>query len=81
MGCQLGYGYRSIEAFVRAVQDVNAGVASVSSFDATLPTVGTTLQTTAILEAGRKSLDLRRPVRIVYSDSEGHKSFHPVALD
>lgn len=78
---QLGYGYRSIEAFVRAVQDVNAGVASVSSFDATLPTVGTTLQTTAILEAGRKSLDLRRPVRIVYSDSEGHKSFHPVALD
>ncbi|RYG52971.1 hypothetical protein EON66_09245 [archaeon] len=55
---QGGYGYRSIEAFVSAVGALSRGtVASCTEFDATLATVHTTMQTTAILEAGRRSLD------------------------
>jgi D-galacturonate reductase len=54
---QLGYGYRSIEAFIDAVRQINAGVASARDFDSRLATVHTTQQGTAILEAGRRSLD------------------------
>jgi hypothetical protein len=50
------------------------------SFNASLPTAATTLQTTAILEAGRVSLDEARPVRIVYDDVDGAKSSCPIAL-
>ena len=63
---QQGYGYRSIEAFIDAVEKINAG-AAVSDFDASLPTINTTFLTTAILEAGRVSLDNQgKPVDIVY---------------
>ncbi|KAI9007725.1 hypothetical protein DFJ74DRAFT_688876 [Hyaloraphidium curvatum] len=54
---QQTYGYRSIEAFCQACIDINSGRSSVSSFDELLPTIGATLAVTAILEAGRKSLD------------------------
>jgi D-galacturonate reductase len=64
---QLGYGYRSIEAFVRAAATC-AGGAPPSSFDESLATVAGTLQGTAILEAGRRSLDAKKSVRIVYAD-------------
>ncbi len=64
---QRGYGYLSFEAFVDAVAAIQAGTATVESFDSSLATVGTTALTTAILEAGRRSLDAGgRPMDIVY---------------
>ena len=37
---QLGYGYRSIEAFIDAVRVINDGRATPADFDASLPTIG-----------------------------------------
>lgn len=54
---QTGYGYRSIEAFVDAALAVRAGQRSVESYSEELATIGDTLAVTAILEAGRRSLD------------------------
>jgi D-galacturonate reductase len=62
---QRGYGYISIEKFVDAARNVNAGIAQPSDFDAQgLPTITNTVLTTAILNAGRISLDEKRPVGI-----------------
>jgi D-galacturonate reductase len=64
---QLGYGYRSFELFVDAAMAVNSGECSPEEFDNELATVATTLRTTAILEAGRRSLDnVGRSVEILY---------------
>lgn len=65
---QLGYGYRSFEAFVDAVQEVNSGLKTVSEFDHSMASLATTFRTTAILEAGRRSLDEKRTIEIVYED-------------
>jgi D-galacturonate reductase len=54
---QLGYGYRSIEAFVQAVCQIRQGEAQPEDFESVLATARGTLLVTAILEAGRKSLD------------------------
>ena len=55
--------------FIDAVRDVNAGKKDVSDFDhATLASLVSTYRTTAILEAGRVSLDQNCSVRIVYAD-------------
>ena len=54
---QAGYGYVSFERFVRAARQVNEGTASPSDFDDELPTGRVTEAVTAILEAGRMSLD------------------------
>ena len=54
---QSGYGYRSIEAFVDAVAQVRAGEAVPEDFRGGLATVDDTVLVTAILEAGRRSLD------------------------
>lgn len=54
---QSGYGYRSIEAFIDAVAQVRAGLASPEDFRGGLATVDDTVLVTAILEAGRRSLD------------------------
>jgi D-galacturonate reductase len=54
---QSGYGYRSIEAFIDAVAQVRAGVAAPADFRGGLATVDDTVLVTAILEAGRRSLD------------------------
>ncbi|KAI9462504.1 D-galacturonic acid reductase [Lactarius psammicola] len=68
---QSGYGYISIEKFVDAARNVNAGTARPSDFDAHgLPTIRNTVLTTAILNAGRISLDEKRPVGIT---KEGEK--------
>ena len=82
---QNGYGYRSIEAFVNAARVVNSGAAKPEDFDETLPTLPVTLLTTAILEAGRLSLDSgSRPYKIVYEEGKtdsGHaipKALEPV---
>ncbi|RUP49763.1 hypothetical protein BC936DRAFT_141545 [Jimgerdemannia flammicorona] len=56
---QNGYGYQSLEAFVDVCRDVNAGRRTVAEVDKNSgnPTIRNTTITTAILEAGRISLD------------------------
>ena len=54
---QSGYGYRSIEAFVDAVEQVRGGAAAPEDFRGGLATVDDTVLVTAILEGGRRSLD------------------------
>jgi D-galacturonate reductase len=67
---QSGYGYRSIEAFVEAVEQVQAGLAKPADFRGGLATVDDTVLVTAILEAGRRSLDSGgQPHQIEYAES------------
>jgi D-galacturonate reductase len=49
----------SFEKFIDAAAACSRGDAQPADFDAHLPTVSTTLMTTAILEAGRLSLDAK----------------------
>jgi D-galacturonate reductase len=63
---QTGYGYVSMEKFVDGCRAVNAGTLKPSDLDAKgLPTLRNTIATTAILEAGRRSIDENREVGIV----------------
>lgn len=70
---QGSYGVRSFENFVDACRRINAGAAQPADFDdGSLATVHTTLQGTAILEAGRRSLDRDgRPMDILYEGADG----------
>lgn len=52
-----GYGYQSIEAFILAAHSVNDGQTQLRDWDHKLATARQTLPVTAILEAGRRSLD------------------------
>ena len=62
---QTGYGYVSLEKFVDAVTALKAGRVSLEELDRRgLPTLRNTVATTAILEAGRRSLDEGRGVGI-----------------
>ncbi|KAF8912831.1 hypothetical protein CPB84DRAFT_1833177 [Gymnopilus junonius] len=62
---QRGYGYISIAKFVDAARSVNAGLTTPAYYDDTgLSTIANTVLTTAILNAGRISLDEKRPVGI-----------------
>ena len=64
---QDGYGYRSIEAFVDAALAVRSGSHAPEEFQEKLATMAETVLATAILEAGRRSLDAGgRAVRIDY---------------
>lgn len=67
------YGVKSFECFVDACREINAWTKRVEDFDdGSLATVGTTVQGTAILEAGRRSLDADgRPMDILYGE-DGH---------
>eukprot|EP00049_Salpingoeca_infusionum_P002839 m.60442 g.60442 ORF g.60442 m.60442 type:complete len:419 (-) comp11819_c0_seq2:2407-3663(-) len=67
-----GYGYKSIEAFVKAVQKINAKKADPASYDGVLPTLKATAVVTVILEAGRRSLDSGETVRIQYDEALGY---------
>ncbi|KAI5122600.1 hypothetical protein M0805_004814 [Coniferiporia weirii] len=68
---QRGYGYISIEKFIDAARAVNAGESTPAEFDAHgLPTIANTVLTTAILNAGRISLDEKRPVGIKLEGNE-----------
>ncbi|OAA68731.1 rossmann fold protein [Niveomyces insectorum RCEF 264] len=68
-GGQAGYGYVSFEKFVDGCRAVNAGQLTPADLDAkSLPTLANTIATTAILEAGRRSIDERREVRIESKD-------------
>ncbi|EON63551.1 NAD binding Rossmann fold oxidoreductase [Coniosporium apollinis CBS 100218] len=66
---QTGYGYISFEKFVDAVTALKEGRVTLDDLDKRgLPTIKNTIATGAILEAGRRSLDERRPVEIVEED-------------
>ena len=63
--------YRSLEAFIDAVADIERHGKSASLYDrenTTLATITSNYRTTAILEAGRRSLDNKCIVKIVYGD-------------
>lgn len=68
---QGSYGVKSFENFIDACRDIKAGVTKPSDYnDGSLATVHTTMQGTAILEAGRMSLDMDcRPVDILYNSN------------
>lgn len=70
-GGQTGYGYISFEKFIDAVTALNEGRVTLDQLDERpLPTLKNTVATTAILEAGRRSLDEGgRPVAIVGGES------------
>jgi D-galacturonate reductase len=65
---QGSYGVKSFENFIDACREVNSGLKKAADFDdGSLATVHTTLQGTAILEAGRLSLDRSGiPMDILY---------------
>ncbi|KAJ3813652.1 hypothetical protein F5876DRAFT_86933 [Lentinula aff. lateritia] len=68
---QRGYGYVSIEKFIDAARSVNAGHTKAEDYDKHgLPTIANTVLTTAILHAGRISLDEKRPVGIKKNGDE-----------
>lgn len=54
---QSGYGYRSIADFVEAARVIRDGQATPADFEGKLATAAETAITTAVLEAGRRSLD------------------------
>ena len=63
---QTGYGYISFEKFVDAVIALKEGRVTIEELDARgLPTLKNTVVTTAILEAGRRSLNEGGSVEIV----------------
>ena len=68
---QTGYGYISFEKFVDAVNALKDKRATLDDLDKRgLPTLKNTIATTAILEAGRRSLDEKRTVEIHESGGE-----------
>lgn len=77
---QGGYGVRSFELFIDACQACNDGTKKPNDFnDGSIATVHTTLQGTAILEAGRLSLDNDgQPMDLIY---EGDDDLDPIAIE
>jgi len=77
---QGSYGVRSFENFIDACRACNDGTKSPSDFDdGSVATVHTTFQGTAILEAGRKSLDADGfPMDILYENEE---DMHPKGIE
>jgi hypothetical protein len=68
---QSGYGYVSIAAFIEAAASLNSGARSAAHYEqeGQLALAASTLAVTAILQAGRLSLDNRgAPVDIMYGD-------------
>lgn len=75
---QRTYGYLTFEATIDAVTKVNSGVQKVTDYDGVLPTMATTSCATAILEAGRLSLDEGgRAVELIYKND---KAATPIGL-
>ena len=64
--------FRSFEAFIDAVGAINNGESKVSDFSESLATISTTYRTTAILEAGRLSLDTNKTISIEYADDSNY---------
>lgn len=68
---QTGYGYRSLETFVNACREINGGTQKISDYEnGQLALINTKacFYDTVMLEAGRRSLDLGRPIEILYED-------------
>jgi len=79
---QNGYGYRSIERFVEVCQQMNDGEITKEDVEnmGDLATIESSARVTAILEAGRLSLDnSSRGVELVYDESAPFES-EPTAL-
>mmetsp|Transcript_17335 Transcript_17335/g.21188 ORF Transcript_17335/g.21188 Transcript_17335/m.21188 type:complete len:355 (+) Transcript_17335:475-1539(+) len=76
---QASYGVKSFENFIDACKACNDGTKTADDFnDGSIATVHTTLQGTAILEAGRLSLDADgQPMDLVY---DGDEDLDPVAI-
>ncbi|KAL7571597.1 hypothetical protein ACA910_021007 [Epithemia clementina (nom. ined.)] len=72
---QDSYGYKSFEKFINACRSINAAQSQPSAYnDGSLATVHTTMQGTAILEAGRLSLDADgQPMDIIYADPDAEE--------
>jgi D-galacturonate reductase len=70
-GGQTGYGYISFEKFIDAITALNEGRVTLEELDnRPLPTLKNTIATTAILHAGRVSLDEKRAVDISEKDGK-----------
>lgn len=68
---QGGYGYVSFEKFIDAVTELKNGNVTLDDLDKRgLPTLKNTVATGAILEAGRRSLDENRPIKIVEENGQ-----------
>lgn len=67
-----GYGYKSIESFLKGAEAINNGTSTLDELDAVLPTLKATLVTTAILEAGRRSLDAGGASIAIEHDAAGN---------
>ena len=66
-----GYGCLCIAAFIEAIGQILNKQKTVKDYDKTLPTIARTTQMTAILEAGRESLDAGGvPVSIKYDKKD-----------
>lgn len=72
---QSSYGVKSFETFIDACNAINGGKAQPQDYnDGSLATVHTTMQGTAILEAGRLSLDADgRPMDILYASDDSEE--------
>jgi D-galacturonate reductase len=68
---QNGYGYRSIEVFLQAAEEIRQGRRVPDDFNGKLATASDTLLCTAILEAGRRSLDAEGAAFRIDYDSNG----------
>jgi len=54
---QGGYGYRSLEEFVKASTEINTDNSDPRKYDHALATIWVTATSTAILQGGRLSID------------------------
>jgi D-galacturonate reductase len=68
---QTGYGYVSFETFIDCCTALNEGRTTLDALDKkSLPTISNTIATTAILNAGRKSIDEGREIEIECKDGK-----------
>ena len=72
------YISRSFEVFIDAVISINNRTSNISDYSESLASISNTYRTTAILEAGRMSLDLKRTIGIQYDDV--HNPYQPTKL-
>ncbi len=78
---QSAYGYQSIADFVKAAASVNAQATAPADWDGVLATAATTAQVTAVLEAGRVSLDTgSAPIDIHYKPRSESPEEAPTSL-
>lgn len=74
---QAGYGYRSIEDFIDAATSIREGHAVAKDYRGKLATAEETALVTAILEAGRQSLDAHGAVIPLASPSCSARAYSP----